>query len=150
MKKATQAIGTNPQLHEHFGKITDPQKQRYFIANLVAQIKAKEKADAKAKEESTFNKPDPKTDEGKMYEIIEGTWGSEFAEDKWKIASKKKGVICVNKKGQPYFVALSKFKTYAKKYLAAADRYAPKDDTLEDDIEDLFAKDEYKDIKSNL
>ena len=137
MEKAKQAISTNPQLHAHFSKITDPQQQRYFIANLVAQIKAKEQADAKAKEESTFNKPEGKA--GEMYDIIEASWGSEFAEDKWKIASKKKGVICVNKKGKPYFVALSKFNKHADKYLKAANKYAPKDDTLEDDFEDTIA-----------
>lgn len=137
MEKARQAIATNPQLHAHFSKITDPQQQRYFIANLVAQIKAKEQADAKAKEESTFNKPEGKA--GEMYDIIEATWGSEFSEDKWKIAASKKGVICVNKKGKPYFVALSKFNKHADKYLRAARKYAPKDDTLEDDFEDTIA-----------
>ena len=137
MEKARQAIATNPQLHAHFSRITDPQQQRYFIANLVAQIKAKEQADAKAKEESTFNKPEGKA--GEMYDIIEGAWGSEFAEDKWKIAASKKGVICVNKKSKPYFVALSKFNKHADKYLKAARKYAPKDDTLEDDFEDTIA-----------
>jgi ribosomal protein S5 len=40
--KAKEMISKNPQLHAHFSKITDPKKQRYFIANLVAQKKAQE------------------------------------------------------------------------------------------------------------
>jgi GTPase SAR1 family protein len=65
-----------------------------------------------------------------------------WAESKWKIAEKQNKVICINKQGKPYAVPKEKFEDNADKYLAAADKYAPKDDTLKDDILDVLAKEE--------
>lgn len=128
-------IKSDPKYNQAYNSLKTSDQQNNFIASLAVYLKAKKDAEAKKKAEQKANefiKPKANSNEGKMYDIIESTWGSEFAEDKWKIASKKKGVICVNKNGKPYFVALSKFNKYADKYLKAAERYVPKDDTIED------------------
>ena len=134
MNKAKALISKNPTLIKHYNNLPTVEDQKAFIVGLLAQEKAK----ADAEEAKKFKMPEGK--EAQMFTILSKAWGKKWAQQKWNAARNLEKVICINKDGKPYAIPKQQFAQNADKYLTAAKKYAPQDETLKEDILDVLAK----------